>query len=70
MATAETLKKDCVLMSITRRLLEIVEVFPPNLNRRIFEAVASCLVLEAAEQRRKTRPTQCDRQHPVAGCTT
>jgi hypothetical protein len=50
MVVADALREDCDLMRGTRRLLTDVDGMPPGLSRRIFEAVASCLVLEAAEQ--------------------
>jgi hypothetical protein len=55
MVVAETLKEDRLLMPGARHLLEIAEVFPPGFSRRIFETVASCLMLEAADQQRKSR---------------
>jgi hypothetical protein len=53
---AETLKEDKLLMPGARHLMEMAEVFPPGLGRRIFEAVASVLLLEAVERQRKARP--------------
>jgi hypothetical protein len=56
MVVAETLKEDRLLMQGARRLLADMDEIPSCFTRRIFEAVASCLVLEAAEQQRKARP--------------
>jgi hypothetical protein len=56
MDLSETLAEDKLLMPGARHLLEMAEVFPPGLSRQIFEAIASCLVLESAERQRKARP--------------
>ena len=55
---AETLKEDRLLMAGARHLLEVAEIFPSGLGRRVFDAVAACLMLEAAELQRKSRPGQ------------
>jgi hypothetical protein len=56
MDLSETLAEDKLLMPAARHLLEMAEIFTPGLSRRVFEAIASCLVLEAAEQQRKAWP--------------
>jgi hypothetical protein len=56
MVVADALREDCDLMRGTRRLLTDMDGMPPGLSRRIFEAVAACLLGEAAEQHRKARP--------------
>ena len=56
MVVADALREDCDLMRGGRRLLTDMDGMPSGLSRRIFEAVAACLLGEVAEQHRKTRP--------------
>jgi hypothetical protein len=58
MIVEETLKDDRQLMQGARRLLADMDGIPSCFTRRIFEAVAACMTLEAVEQQRKARPGQ------------
>jgi len=55
MVVAETLKEDHLLMQGARRLLDLMDGISPCFGRRIFEAVAGALMVEAVEQQRKAR---------------
>jgi hypothetical protein len=55
MVVAGTLKEDRELMRGARRLLADMDGLSLGLTRRIFEAVAGVLVIEAAEQQRQAR---------------
>jgi hypothetical protein len=55
MVAADALRDDRDLMRGARRLLDDVDGTTPDFFSRIFEVVAGCLMVEAAEQQRRAR---------------